>query len=119
MFKPMQPGAMEAIVKDLETDKFVKESIRAVPDEVLELLKEADDQFLQGYLAGMSYDMHAMSRIHKAMAEGNVAAAMQLKQFGSTILYLLSRRLLDPALDMQTLKKDEEPEKGKLIIPGE
>ena len=67
----------------------------------------------------MSYDMHAMSRIHKAMAEGNVAGAMQLKQLGSTLLYLLSKRLLDPTLDMKTLKKDEEPEKGKLIIPGE
>jgi len=115
----MKPGAAKTIVKDLEKDPFVKGSVQAIPDEILELLTDADDQFLQGYLAGMSYDMHATARIHKAMAEQKMAEAMQLKNFGNTILYLLAKRLAEPEFDFTSLKENLDPEKGKLIVPGE
>ena len=119
MFKPMKSGAVERIAKDLENDPFVKGSLQSIPEDILKLLNEVDESFLQGYLAGMSYDMNAMSRIHRAMAEQKIAEAMQLKQFGNTILYLLSKRLLEPDFDFTTFKKEAEPEKGKLIVPGE
>jgi len=118
VFKPMKEGAVERIVADLENDAFVKESIQVVPNEILTILSEANDDFLQGYLAGMSYNMNATSRVHKAMAEQDVVAAMQLKQFGNTIIYLLSKRIMDPQFDFKTLKKDVQPEQSRLIIPG-
>lgn len=118
MFKPMKTEALSRIVEDLKEDTFVKESIQVIPDEVLATLGDADENFLQGYITGMSYDMHSISRVHTAMAEGNIAEAMQLKQFSNTILYLLSKRLVDPDFDFIALKKESMPEKGKLIIPG-
>jgi len=118
VFKPMKEEAVERIVADLQDDTFVKESMQVIPDEVLSVLNDSSPEFLQGYLSGMSYTMNSTSRVHQAMAQQNIVEAMQIKQFGNTILYLVSKKLLDPDFDFVTLKKDIHPEPGRIIVPG-
>ena len=107
MFEKMTDSAVTKIVADLKEDAFVKEATKTLPDEAVNGLTAANEEFVQGYLAGVAYQMSLTNRILDAMSKNEITQALRLKQMGNVILYLLAQKLEDPEFDFDSLKKEE------------